>query len=111
MSVGEQEDQYVAAELRRVGINVSSVYDLVNSKRRYKEAIPVLVRLLHEVSDEVIREGIVRALTTKDARGVVNSALLNEFRRPSAGELFRWTVGNALSVLHLTKISKRFRNW
>ena len=99
MSVREKEDRYVAAELCAVGVNVSSVYDLVNSKKRYREAIPVLVRLLDEVSDESIREGIVRALTTKDARGVADSALLREFRKPSAGKLFRWAVGNALSVV------------
>ena len=55
--------------LHRVGVMVTSVWDLVNTNESYAPAIPVLVEFLSRPHHIRIREGIVRALTTPEAIG------------------------------------------
>jgi len=101
----EKEDQRVATELRAVGIKVDGVYDLVNSRRSYKEAIPVLVKLLPSIQETRIKEGVVRALAVKEAVGEeVARAMIQEFEAidPSAPPVeqgLRWAIANTLSVV------------
>jgi HEAT repeat protein len=89
--------------LKRVGINVESVYDLVNSKAAYPEAIPALLECLTFVQEPVIKEGVIRALTVKEAKGKAEQALIQEFKLipPDISQLqiLKWTIGNALSVV------------
>lgn len=99
MSSREQDDRRVASALREVGLDVESVFDLVNANASYPEAIPVLLKMLREVSDDWIREGIVRALSVKEAKGVATQPLIEEFKKVGSKELFKWAIGNALSVL------------
>lgn len=103
MKIREQEDKRVAEALAKVGVHVSSVYDLVNTGKPYPEAIPVLIKLLSEVRDNRIKEGVVRALTVKEARGVATKPLIAEFKnvRPDehGAESLKWAIGNALSVV------------
>jgi hypothetical protein len=52
----------------------------------------------------VIKEGIIRALTARQARGVADGWLIAEFRRlgPADGDTalsLKWAIGNALSVV------------
>ncbi len=62
------EEEPILAELREVGWNVNSVWELVNTSTPYREAIPILLRhLLLPYSDRT-REGIARALAVSDAR-------------------------------------------
>lgn len=102
----EREDQRVVAELRRVGVKVDTVYDLVNSKGSYRNAIPVLAHLLPTIGDPRIKEGAVRALAVREAAGneAVVQALLAEFRAidvaadPSS-QMLKWAIANTLSVV------------
>jgi HEAT repeat protein len=102
-----REDRRVAGALKRVGLAVSSVYDLVNTKEPYPKAIPVLIMLLSEVESLAIKDGIVRALTVKEARGLAGPALIREFQHlpyDEAKEMdhaqhVKWAVGNALSYV------------
>jgi hypothetical protein len=55
-------------DLRAAGANIESVWDLVNSKRRYPSLIPTLLSHLQREYPERIREGIARALAVPDAR-------------------------------------------
>lgn len=76
----EEARQSREAELRRaeaplvralaaVGLEVTSVWDLVNrSTRVYPEAVPVLLDHLSQPYPDAIRGGIARALTVSDAR-------------------------------------------
>ena len=59
----KRDDARVVEELRSVGLEVSSVFDLVNTSERLPRAIPILVRLLSEPMETNVKEGIVRALT------------------------------------------------
>jgi hypothetical protein len=76
----EEARQSREAELRRaeaplvralaaVGLDVNSVWDLVNrTTRRYPEAVPVLLDHLKQPYPDEIRGGIARALTVSEAR-------------------------------------------
>ncbi|MEO0249525.1 MAG: hypothetical protein ABIN58_08295, partial [candidate division WOR-3 bacterium] len=67
--VRAQEDQVIVCALRdEAGLEVSSVWDLVNTSEPYPEAIPVLIKLLSQIEEPHMKEGIVRALTVKEAR-------------------------------------------
>jgi len=115
----ERDDQRVVRRLAGEGVYVESVYDLINKRIEYKKAIPVLLELLDVIENDRIREGIIRALTVRAARGVASKRLIDEFRRldvakmevrmldiPGVGkrmygaqEGLKWAVGNALSVV------------
>ena len=60
-------EQPLVAELRSVGWDVSSVWDLVNIDEAYPEALPVLVRHLARPYPPAIRDGIARALAVRNA--------------------------------------------
>ena len=105
MTLLEKEDQRVTAELQKVGIRINGVYDLVNSRRSYKEAIPVLVKLLPSIKDDRIKEGVVRALAVKEAvGGDVSRAMICEFEgispsAPPSMQALKWAIANTLSVV------------
>lgn len=100
----KKEDEAVSSALKKVGVEVKSVYDLVNSTRNYSEAIPVLIEYVQKVQTPQILEGVVRALTVKEARGIASKPLIKFFEEyetmgDSAKELTKWTIGNALEVI------------
>jgi HEAT repeat protein len=57
----------LVADLRTVGWDVTSVWDLVNIDEPYPEALPVLIRHLVRPYPSVIRDGIARALGVRQA--------------------------------------------
>jgi Zn-dependent M32 family carboxypeptidase len=72
--LAEQDERYAEAEaplvqaLAEVGVEVESVWDLVNTRDDYSEAIPVLEEHLKDDSyPDRIREGIARALSFRKA--------------------------------------------
>ncbi|MDE1946606.1 MAG: hypothetical protein KGI23_01835 [Patescibacteria group bacterium] len=79
------------------------MFDLMKWKQSYPAAVPVLLEHLPSVQDMGIKEGIVRALTVKEARGKAGSALVAEFRAvppsPNANIGLKWAIANALSVV------------
>lgn len=92
-------------DLAAVGIAAESPWDLVNTSERYPAAIPLLIEWLgraeevpaHERSQ--FREGLVRSLAVREARGVAAKALVSEFHRPGVSRGYRWTVGMALEAV------------
>jgi len=99
-----EDDRRVVSALGEHGVYVSSIWDLVHTKQGYKEAIPVLIDMLSKVDDLGIKEGLVRALTVKEAAPVAALPLIKEFRQlmgdqsPRAGSV-RWAIANALTVV------------
>jgi len=65
--------------LGRVGVQVDSVWDLVNTAAPYPRAMPVLLDHLQRAYPERVREGIARALAVPEAR-MGWDILLNAFR-------------------------------
>jgi HEAT repeat protein len=98
------EDARVAAILNeRAGISVKSVFDLVNSKAAYPQAVPVLLECLPGIREKWIKEGVVRALSVKEARGKADAALVREFKAIAPDDRehqsLKWAIGNALSTV------------
>jgi hypothetical protein len=76
----------LVAALRSVGIAVDSVWDLVNTGKPYPEAIPVLLEHLGKPYHPRNREGIVRALSVKEARAAAWEPLLKEYEKQPGDE-------------------------
>lgn len=94
-------------DLERVDITVNGPWDLVAERGSYPAAVPVLIDWLGRAQQEVpgpldrlrFKEGLVRSLAVKEARGVAAPELLREFRREDVTTGYRWAVGNSLSVV------------
>jgi hypothetical protein len=88
------------------GLSIESPWDLVNTRRSCRAAVPALVEWLERAEDAVpavermkFREALVRSLAVTQARGIAAPALLREFHRPGASADYRWAVGNSLEVV------------
>jgi len=80
------EEEPILADLRVVGWDVKSVWDLVQTRSRYSDAIPVLFKHLLRPYSDRIREGIARALAVVEPE--VSKAwptLAEEFRKAPMG--------------------------
>ncbi|MBA3991942.1 MAG: hypothetical protein C0469_00345, partial [Cyanobacteria bacterium DS2.3.42] len=97
-----EEDKSCCLALHRVGVQINSVYDLSNYKCDYPSAIPVLLELLNEVETPNIKEGVVRGLGVKHAKGIAEPALIKEFLSlpiTDASSMVKWVIGNSLYIL------------
>jgi HEAT repeat protein len=108
MTAGHPGAAELARELRAAGVPVGDIWELVNGKVQYRQAIPVLIDWLEHVDERVpgperpkVAEALVRALTVPAARPVAAPVLIDAFRRVSdpSGMGLRWVIGNALSVV------------
>lgn len=99
-----QEEEPLLTDLAAEGCFVRSVWDLVNTREPYPEAIPVLLRHLKNAAyDPAIRDGIARALTVRDPQ--VKAALpelFEAFRRDPEPRVNgpKWAIGNAIQLLY-----------
>jgi len=93
--------QKLKEELEKIGIKIEEIYDLVNSPKSYPEAIPILVRFLSKnFIDDRLKEGIIRALAVKEAKGKCGKVLIKEFNKtPKEKSLLRWAIGNTMEVV------------
>jgi hypothetical protein len=94
----EEDERPLVAALKDAGVNVASVWDLVNTSDPYPKAFPVLLDHLGRSHMKKTREGIVRALSVEAARGVASAVLLEAFEQEQDADV-RWVIGNALSVV------------
>ncbi len=95
------DNHYIKNELLKVGISINGIYDLVNTRVRYPEAVPLLIDIVDKKFDDIhIQEGVVRALTVKEATGKANATLLSVYNNTSKEkDLFRWIIGNAFNTI------------
>jgi hypothetical protein len=68
-------------DLATIGVEVGSVYDLVNDTVTYEKAIPLLLDHLRREYPDAIREGIARALGIPATRALGWRILVDEYRR------------------------------
>jgi hypothetical protein len=61
------EETPILADLASVGINIRSIWDLVNTATPYPQAIPILLDHLRRPYSDRTREGIARSLAVYDA--------------------------------------------
>lgn len=85
-ATAEKEAAYMAAEaplraeLANVGIKVKWVWDLVNTRFNYDQAIPVLIDHIQRPYPDKVKEGIGRALAVPSAISGWNT-LINEYEK------------------------------
>lgn len=94
----EEDERPLVAALQEVGVNVASVWDLVNSSEPYSQAIAVLLDHLDRPLMTRTREGIARSLSVEAARGVASVKLLQAFEQEQ-DESVRWVIGNTLAIV------------
>ena len=112
VAINLKDQEELAQELRDAGVIVEltaipgkeyvgpprTISDLVNSKREYPEAIPILVRHLRKKHNRNILQAIVRALTTPEAEGVAFGSLVKLFEETMDGESqLKWLIGGAIA--------------
>lgn len=93
-----EEEKKLIQDLYDIGIQVNSVWDLVNARYSYMSAIPVLLKHAQLSYSRRTKEGIIRALTVPEARTIADSALIKLFELESDAGV-RWVIANALSVV------------
>ena len=84
-------------DLEAIGINVLSVWDLVNGPNNYDFALPILIQYLEAADDIRFKEGIIRAMGVKGFDAAV-PVLLNEFKT-SNDDGYKWAIGNTIEVI------------
>lgn len=113
----EKDESALVAELNKLGLSVSSVWDLVNNAPHeflernfigaYEVAYPLLVKHLTLPHEAMIREGIIRALTVESAKDLAFGALLNELQSET-NKSIRWVIANALQEMTSTSERKAY---
>lgn len=97
------EEAPILADLAQAGYTIESVWDLVNTRAKYPQAIPVLLKHLAREYHPRILEGIARALTVPEARGPGAWFILEALKRQPKDVLPhgqpRWALANALTVI------------
>jgi HEAT repeat protein len=92
-------------DLADAGVHIDDLWDLVNTNATYEAAVPVLLDWLRHADDRVpgqenaqIKEGLLRALTVRQARPAAAPEIIRQFRQID-DPLVRWAAGNALAVV------------
>jgi hypothetical protein len=96
-----REQIQLLSELKKLGISIESIWDLVNSDENYSVAIPTLVRHLSLPYSAGVKEGIIRALTVEFAGSDALCELMKEFRKQndSSETSLKWILGNAIATV------------
>lgn len=95
-----EDEKPLVEELKKVGLNITSSWDLVNTKTSYKPAIPILLEHLSKPYHLKNKEGIVRALAVKEAKGIACRVILDEYNKaPKDNWNYRWALGNTMAVI------------
>jgi hypothetical protein len=94
-----KEHHVLTDELAEIGIKIITIWDLVNTKNKYPKAIPILIKHLQLDYSDKVKEGIVRALTVPEAKGLVAPLLIKEYLLlPNDKENLKWVIGNAVNI-------------
>jgi len=80
------EQEPMLADLRTIGLEVNSVWDLVNTSSNYDEAIPTLLKHLKLPYSDRTREGIARALAVPQAKYAWPDLVLEYHKAPMGEE-------------------------
>jgi len=103
--IRKKENEFIVMELRNAGFKVSDLFDLVNFKQTDFGYINLLLDLLdsEKVTDPIIKDGIIRAVTVRKAKGIAETKLLeyyNSLKTEKEKELIGWSVGNWFEYLY-----------
>lgn len=103
-----KESRDLIDELSNVGIKINSIWDLVNTKNSYPKAIDILINHLSKSYSEKTKEGIIRSLAVKEAKGKASPALIDIYNKTSKDETtLRWIIGNTVCITITTNDAKQ----
>lgn len=105
----EPENGPLNCDLAEVGWKVESMWDLVNTTASYPRALPVLLKHLPLVRHPVMREGIARALSVIEARGLAGPEILTQLEQGDDPEEVRWAFANALTTVAVRADANRIK--
>lgn len=84
-------------QIRKKSLAINSIWDLVNTNEPYPEIIDILIEHLNRNYHDRNKEGIIRALCVKEAKGKVAESLINLFRSTPVHKVnLRWAIVNTL---------------
>lgn len=103
--VRKKENEFIVMELRNAGFKISDLFDLINFKQTEFGYINILLNLLdsEKVTDPIMKDGIIRAITVKKAKGIAEKKLLeyyNSLTTKREKELIGWSIGNWFEHLY-----------
>lgn len=97
------------SELQEVGITLdeaNGISDLnqnsaYRNKRSYQTALPILLKWLPHITNQRLKEDVVRVLSVAWAKPQAAPALVVEFEKADATSTLglKWAIGNALAVV------------
>lgn len=84
-----------------MGLEIESVYDFQYFKNVRRDIVEYLVELVDQDFESLrVKEGVIRALARKEAKGLANRALIDEFLRANnKDEGYKWAIGNSINVV------------
>lgn len=92
------DEAELVTEIRANGVEVQSIWDLVNTEAGYRSAIPTLLKHLAVAHHPRTLQGIVRALTTPEAKDVAFTPLVRLFRKTDDADCeLKWLLGAAIA--------------
>lgn len=100
VKLDRQAAEPVLRDLAASGFKVQSLDQLRQAGIEFQAAIPILVRWLPKISNEQVKESLVRTLSVPWAKPEAVQPLIAEFQRtdvPQSDEL-RWAIANGLAV-------------
>jgi hypothetical protein len=99
----------LVSELKDKGNSIKTIWDLVHVKTAYPSGtVEILIRHLGMDYHDTIKEGIVRSLMMKEARGIAVPALIKEYEKTDKEkDDFRWIIGCAIGGL----MTKEYVDW
>jgi hypothetical protein len=88
-------------ELNKNGNSITTIWDLVNTKTKYPDGtVDILIKHLVLNYHDTIKEGIVRSLMVKEAKGIAVHALINEYESTDKKKHnLRWIIGCVIGYL------------
>lgn len=103
--IRKKENEFIVMELRNAGFKVSDLFDLINFRQIDFGYINLLLELLdsEKVTDPIIKDGIIRAVTVRKAKGIAEEKLLEYYqslKTHKEKELIGWSVGNWFEYLY-----------
>ena len=103
--IRKKENEFIVMELRNAGFKVSDLFDLINFKQTDFGYINLLLDLLdsEKVTDPIIKDGIIRAVTVRKAKSIAEEKLLEYYqslKTKKEKELIGWSVGNWFEYLY-----------
>jgi hypothetical protein len=91
-------EEPVVQDLRKAGVNVKSVWDLVNTSFHYDIAIPILLKHLPEPYLDRVRDSIARALAVPEAKDGWN-VIVQEYLKAENDSEVKSGLACAINVL------------